>query len=227
MSPSARKSKLGRLTRQVVLVDPLVPELPQDLPVLCRTPVRYDLQCNWRLKCWNPAGVAHHRTYHIATTTKKQLSNRQPWSQEQIWSFPEASCGVWRQVLRPGMDPRCPAPTMDKKQTSEWHNITSTSKTFMNLRHYDILNYFWCQFKNYKLLRQHCHHHHHHHHHPHPMWTKHHTTHLGQVCEEGDALNGLPETHLVCQYAVDALVVQVGNPVHALIDFYGGSYEIL
>ena len=39
---------------------------------------------------------------------------------------------------------------------------------------------------------------------------------LSQMCHEGDALHCLTQTHLVGQNPVDALVVQVSQPVHPL-----------
>lgn len=41
-------------------------------------------------------------------------------------------------------------------------------------------------------------------------------TYFGQGSEEGDGLHGLAEAHLVRQDAIDALVVQAVQPVHAL-----------
>ena len=36
------------------------------------------------------------------------------------------------------------------------------------------------------------------------------------MCEEGNALYGLSEAHFISQYAIDALVIEVGQPVHPL-----------
>ena len=36
------------------------------------------------------------------------------------------------------------------------------------------------------------------------------------MCKEGDALYGLSEAHFISQNAVDALVIEVGQPVHPL-----------
>ena len=39
---------------------------------------------------------------------------------------------------------------------------------------------------------------------------------LSQMGKKSYALDSLPEAHLVSQYPVDALVIEVGQPVHAL-----------
>ena len=36
------------------------------------------------------------------------------------------------------------------------------------------------------------------------------------MCEEGNALYCLSEAHFISQYAIDALVIEVGQPVHPL-----------
>ena len=41
-------------------------------------------------------------------------------------------------------------------------------------------------------------------------------SHLSQMGQESNALHGLPQTHLISQDPIDALVVQTGQPVHAL-----------
>lgn len=41
-------------------------------------------------------------------------------------------------------------------------------------------------------------------------------THLSQMCHESDALYCLAKSHLISKNTIDTLVIQVGQPVHAL-----------
>ena len=45
------------------------------------------------------------------------------------------------------------------------------------------------------------------------------TTDLCKVSQECNALHSFAQTHLISQNSIDALVVQVGQPIHALIDW--------
>ena len=42
------------------------------------------------------------------------------------------------------------------------------------------------------------------------------TPHLSQVCQKCNTLNRLSKTHFIGQYSIDALIIQVHQPVHAL-----------
>ena len=131
-----------------------------------------------------------------------------PWNRVQILYIPVASCVVWRPGRLSEKVPRCLLSVHAKSRCHVYLNFHSFNPTVKQSFHLDfsfkfkyetcfLLQQFYIHFVIIILVFSTI-------------------SHLSQVCECGNTLDGFSETHFICQDPIDALIIQVSQPVHTL-----------